>query len=121
MCEIKWTVNEFFSQEEFFFYIFTFFIFIFFNAASHLEIFFEFFNVFKFYTWEKHVFFPLNVKDGKTICPDLKKKIPRREKNVWKLVEKKFQKKKQKDIFMCQTVTFKESGVKHENIYFILF
>lgn len=66
-------------------------------------------------------FSPLSVKDGKTIRPDLKKKIPWREKNVWKLIEKKFQEKKQKDIFMCQTVTFKESGGKHENIYFISF
>lgn len=32
MFEIKWIINEFFSQEEFFFYIFTFyFIFIFFT------------------------------------------------------------------------------------------
>lgn len=70
MFEIKWIINEFFSQEEFFFYIFTFyFIFIFFYAASHLEIFFEFFNVFQFYTWEKNLrwnFFPHSVsKMGK--------------------------------------------------------
>ena len=64
----------------------------------HAWNFLKFFNVFKFYTWKKlkEFFFPVIFKNGKTIHPDLKKKILRREKKCVKISRKKISGEKTK-------------------------